>query len=245
MSDIQRYVSNELTHFVGRGKNEEEQYGLLVNKIMKTGWLLHPPHDLNQKSGYEVRFDTLISKNELVNPRIICFCGISVGDLSIHMAKYGRFGLSFRKAFLIEKGANPVHYIAKNSTIESLLTAKTNRADFYDQKMGNYLRSLIMLAENLKPKNQDSVTSESAPLAMYLQSISFFLMEEVFSFIKFFDDSKSEDDPDNYYMEREWRIMKHVNFRIEDIYRVILPESFVNRFRKDVPDFNGQITFVE
>lgn len=245
MSDIQRYVSDELTHFVGRSKTEEEQYGLLVNKIIKAGWLMHPPHDLNQKSGYEVRFDALISKNELVNPRIICFCDIPVGDLSIHMAKYGRFALSFRKAFLIEKGANPVHYIAKNSTIESLLTAKTKRADFYDQMMGNSLRSLIMLAESLKPKNQDPVTSESAPLAMYLQGISFFLLEEVFSFIKFFDDSKSENDPDNYYMEREWRVMKHVNFGIEDVYRVILPESFVNRFRKDVPDFNGQIMFAE
>ena len=250
MPGIQRYVSHELTHFVGRGKTEEEQYDLLVNKIIKAGWLMHPPYDLKEKAGWEVRFDALISKNELVNPRMICFCDIPVGDLSIHMEKYSRFALSFRKAFLIEKGANPVHYIAKNSTIVGSLQARTTRAEFYDQKTGNLLRSLHMLAFSLMPKPPDGtgkihVTSEEAPLAMHLQDIASFLEEEVFSLIKFFDDSKSEDDPENYYMEREWRIMGHVNFLIEDVYRVILPESFVKRFRKDVADFNGQVTFAE
>jgi len=63
MLEIQRYVSHELTHFVGRGKTEEDQYDLLVNKIIKTGWLMHPPYDIKQKAGWEVRFDALISKD--------------------------------------------------------------------------------------------------------------------------------------------------------------------------------------
>ena len=32
------YVSRELTHFVGRGRREEEQYELLL-KIVRSGWL--------------------------------------------------------------------------------------------------------------------------------------------------------------------------------------------------------------
>ena len=31
MEQGQRYISRELSHFVGRGKAEEEQYDLLVN----------------------------------------------------------------------------------------------------------------------------------------------------------------------------------------------------------------------
>jgi hypothetical protein len=33
----QRYVSNELTHFIGRGRTENQQYDLLVNQILKPG----------------------------------------------------------------------------------------------------------------------------------------------------------------------------------------------------------------
>jgi hypothetical protein len=42
MPPVQRYVSSELTHFVGRGKPEEDQYAILV-QVLQSGWLLHPP----------------------------------------------------------------------------------------------------------------------------------------------------------------------------------------------------------
>ncbi len=40
----QRYVSPELTHFVGkRLSSEDQQYSLLVNDILKGGCLKFPP----------------------------------------------------------------------------------------------------------------------------------------------------------------------------------------------------------
>lgn len=72
-----------------------------------------------------------------------------------------------------------------------------------------------------------------------------FLDFYVFSFIKFFDDAKSDDDPENYYMEREWRMHGNLNFALENIHRIILPMSFAKRFREDIPDYFGQITFVD
>jgi hypothetical protein len=39
MSPSQLYVSTELSHFVGKGKTENEQYELLVEKILKPGWV--------------------------------------------------------------------------------------------------------------------------------------------------------------------------------------------------------------
>ena len=44
----QRYVSPELTHFLGKGLSEDHQYSLLVNDILKAGWLVHPPIDGRQ-----------------------------------------------------------------------------------------------------------------------------------------------------------------------------------------------------
>ena len=42
----QGYVSSELCHFVGgKSKDPEVEYDLLVNKILKAGWLTHAPHD--------------------------------------------------------------------------------------------------------------------------------------------------------------------------------------------------------
>jgi len=41
--DNQRYISRELTHFVGRGLPLEEQYGTFI-KILSSGWITHPPH---------------------------------------------------------------------------------------------------------------------------------------------------------------------------------------------------------
>jgi hypothetical protein len=42
MADVQRYVSSELSHFVGKGKSEEDQYRLLL-EILRTGLLMHKP----------------------------------------------------------------------------------------------------------------------------------------------------------------------------------------------------------
>ena len=78
-----------------------------------------------------------------------------------------------------------------------------------------------------------------------VQRLHYFLLNEVFSHIKFFDHTLSEDHNDNYYFEREWRILGNLYFRLGDIQRVIIPESFAKKFRKDYPDYYGQISFVD
>ena len=118
----QRYVSPELTHFVGRRLSEDQQYSLLGNDILKAGWLMHPPIDGRQPNEV-LRGSPLVGgsrtpdvdNTEAAYSQVICFCDIPVTDLEIHMTKYSRFGLSFLKPFLVDKGANPVLYVASNS----------------------------------------------------------------------------------------------------------------------------------
>ena len=115
----QRYVSPELTHFVGKDLTEDAQYSVLINHILKAGWLKHDPTNPTPsevlKSRQLVGGGPPHGDTEAMYSQVVCFCDIPVTDLQLHMNKYSRFGLSFLKPFLIAKGANPVLYVANNS----------------------------------------------------------------------------------------------------------------------------------
>ena len=76
VANMQRYVSKELTHFVGKSlKSDEDRYNLLV-KIIRNGWLTYPPHIEDTHHTVKVDLISRISDNEMYNPEIICFCDI-------------------------------------------------------------------------------------------------------------------------------------------------------------------------
>jgi hypothetical protein len=70
------------------------------------------------------------------------------------------------------------------------------------------------------------------------------LMYHVFLFMKFFDETKAEDDPENYYMEREWRVTGDVPFELTHVKRVVIPGEYSERFHRDVPDYHQQVSFI-
>jgi Putative abortive phage resistance protein AbiGi, antitoxin len=119
MKHTQRYVSNELSHFVGKGQTDEVRYDILVNKILKTGWLTYPPHDISRPRSLSLDFSSLISDDKALKYEVVCFCDIPDSDLGIHVNKYSKFGLAFKKGFLIAKGACPVFYVANESAVSA------------------------------------------------------------------------------------------------------------------------------
>src|SRR5215216_2477466 len=129
----QRYVSPELTHFVGRRLSEDQQYSLLGNDILKAGWLVHPPIDGRQPNEV-LRGSPLVGgsrtpdvdNTEAAYSQVICFCDIPVTDLEIHMTKYSRFGLSFLKPFLVDKGLTP--FCMSLATLQRCLSDCPSRA---------------------------------------------------------------------------------------------------------------------
>ena len=94
MAKIQRYVSKELTHFIGRNLNEAKQYDLLI-EILRSGWLTHPPHNPNISGNLSI--NSSANLQEMYSPQVVCFCDIPVDDIDIHMSKGSRFGISFSK----------------------------------------------------------------------------------------------------------------------------------------------------
>ena len=261
----QGYISKELTHFLGRAlPSNEDRYALLL-KILREGWLTHPPHDLTFSGNLGVNPRVRFSSNEMYSPQVVCFCDIPVDDLDIHVLKYGPFGIAFPKATLIERGANPVFYVANPSRIHSpfhadLITAimrdpanfdydrlhesldqTIERGAAFDRGVPEWHRMVELLRNLLM---QTSKTPGVPHEAQELHGLTLFLEFQVFSFIKCFDPGLDDSHHENFYMEREWRVVGNVEFNLADISRVLLPEEFGHRLSTDIPEYAGQVDFL-
>lgn len=262
---LQRYVSDELTHFVGRDLMEDMsdderdaregrlydrlvtilRDGQLVTGGKKTGVNADPSIG---KEGITVEHVVTYvvgarSLTTMFEPSVVCFCDIPVGDVGIHMAKYSPFGLAFSRDFLLERGANPVLYLAEDAKVDQGQTF----GELFVEEMNH---ALDLLSELQLAKRQ----SEGAPPYPDLQGLPKrvsdgamrahqFLMIHAFSLVKGFRGDSADEDPENYYMEREWRRYGDLEFALDDVCRIYLPQRFAKRLREDLPDYYGQVTF--
>jgi len=266
----QRYVSRELSHFVGRGYSEPDQYSLLV-KILQSGWLTYSPDSPNESLGeILIRPNAKISENELYNPGMVCLCDIPIQDLAIHIRKYSPFGLAFSKAFVIKSGGTPVYYLPRQAKvrtrkrlsservdqlakknlnpermsieIEDQDWALTTKADYFDKMLEKYHEALRLFSDLI---NQSPNHPRKLDHHYDLDDLRLFLDFHVFSYVKFFDHNLPEYDIENYYFEREWRIINSLKFELEDVIRVLIPKKYAKHFRQDCPNYFGQITFID
>jgi hypothetical protein len=230
MARIQRYVSDRLTHFVGRGKTQEEQYQLLL-KVIRGGKLMHPPFDDSRCGNTLIKPLSALSTNDMVVPECVCFCDIPLEDLPIHMGKYSRFGIAFSKDFVASNGGNPVFYVACGSTVPR---GAGYRAPWFDQAVGIWDERILPVINNLR---NDVLTPEDRNAFMR------FLYRDVFGHMKFFNHALPDHARENYYMEREWRVVGHLPFSLDDILTVIFPRDCARRFRTDCPNYVGEVVF--
>ncbi|MCB2291887.1 hypothetical protein LGK97_19500 [Clostridium sp. CS001] len=229
MGKIQNYVSDELTHFVGRGLDEKQQFTLLV-EIIKSGILKTKNWPDNLITSQDMDMSKSISDNELYISYMVCFCDIPISDMDIHMKKYSSFGISFKKKFIAGKGATPVHYIDKSSTMQS--ESWSEMFDTYSKKINKFFND-----EYTRKGRQREELNE-------IINMRFFIDQYLMSYLKFFDSSKDDEDIDNYYMEREWRSLMKIDFKLNDIYRLILPSKYLNKFMLEFPKYKGHVTTI-
>lgn len=255
----QRYVSSELTHFVGRGLDEEQQYQLFL-KILNEGWVTHPPHKTNISGNLSVNTSSKMSSNEMYSPEIVCFCDIPIADLGIHVGKYSPFALSFSKDFIVQQGGCPVFYLPKQARVHAhhkelspeekmrlfqeggvdALYENIGKGQYFDRMTQEY-SALMKMFRSMIMKNSQSQVPEEHRRLMELES---FISFHIFSYIKFYDHSCEEDHDDNYYLEREWRVIGNVKFDLNDIETVFMPKRYSQRFRADFPSYESQVIFV-
>lgn len=261
----QRYISNELVHFVGRGKTVDEQFQLLVH-IINDGWILHYPFIPGVSGNLTVSAGAKISENQMYSPEITCFADIPPDDLALHMEKYSHMGLSFSKNFIADAGGSPVHYIPKNSAVKTgkprpiqdfaqyrkanydfftalhMVNETIPKGEYFDKMLQEYR---MLFSEMHKVIMENSKTPGVPPITARLMELQKFLDFHIFSYLKFFDHKKTDNDADNYYFEREWRVVGHVKFSLSDIKTVYIPSEYSERFRKNFPEYFGQVIFTD
>jgi hypothetical protein len=293
MEANQRYVSDELSHFVGKALKEEDQYDLLVKKILKSGWLTYgPKHDPSLPRECGLDFSKPISKDEAIAYQVVCFCDIPVADIAIHTEKYSKFGLAFKKEFLIDAGACPVFYVSNESPVpatslinpydfsdrinEARLAGRVDRSLYFDTSVrgifdlfaafdalcrkdkDRYLKGGLLSVSECKKRlgallglSEAQITSTELALKDNAQAtatigiVMDFLLNYVLSFVKCFDAKRSILDSSNYYMEREWRVPGNVHFQLDDVLRVFFPKKYAKKFRDDLPEYAGQVNFID
>lgn len=249
--DIQRYVSPDLTHFVGRGRKPlHEQYRLL-KKILREGTLRAPgPKRIKREAsivGLDKRYwlerksAARLSDNGAYRGSFVCFCDIPLSDLGLHIWKYGRFGLAFSKAFLLELGATPVMYVPTRGRPAILPWWNYGRG-----RVASNAASFDAFWKHYKELDEAAAKqSGGARLSVSIRRVTEFLDSHVLSHLKFFDPFVSDWEKENFYMEREWRISGDVTFDLQDVRRVIITEGCAGRFRRDFPKYSGEVMMAD
>ena len=253
----QEYVSEELTHFIGRSlASQDEQFKLLVH-ILRSRWL-QASYRMEFGAGSYLRGDSSkqLSSNEAVRAATVCFCDIPVPSLDIHMRKYSQFGLAFSKRYLVRRGVSPVFYVAANAAPPPTpgIGPRSLGATFDELYKDLYtvMNQMNELVNQMSGRAGQRVTFKLSPPGTPLQlqvlgKLNAFagdLDKLLFAHLKFFDGTLPEEHIDNYYMEREWRKIDGLSFQWENITAVILPKRFVRLLREHLPEFQWPIRTV-
>ncbi len=237
----------------------------LFSKILRGGWITHPPHNPNINGNLRINSDVSISANEMYSPEITCFADIPTSELSLHMEKYSSIGLSFSKEFIAGAGGVPVHYLpieanvkrSKNLTPEEIqkmiddygpeslvemMDETVPKGQHFDEMLKEYHDLFAIFRRLERAYNPNPGVSEVSKRITELQKFFDF---HIFSFFKFFDHRKIDDDPDNFYFEREWRIVGNLQFTAEDVKTVFFPSFYASVFRDKFPQYAGQVIFTD
>ncbi|MBA7526899.1 hypothetical protein ES705_19070 [subsurface metagenome] len=252
MEYTQRYISNILTHFLGRDLISEDMQFNLLKKILKEGWLTHPPHNPNISGNLQFKLEGDVDLDDMFSPQMICFADIPLNDLKLQMEKYSKFGVCFLKDFLIKKGANPVFYLAKNSEIITdcnvifqdnktiVQNMTSNRKIFFEDNIKNMFKYFERLHDIFLQKPEAfGISNEFSKI----HKIKMFLSFHIFGYMKAWNHDNNEEDPENYYFEREWRIIGNLKFQLGDVVRIVLPRKYAKLFREEFKNYNGEIIF--
>jgi len=234
------YVSGELFHLVGYSHPEEhgKNYQTL-KQILSDQWISYWPHtkDWGEHS-VKINWDADMVKGEFLIPNITCFADIPFDCLEIHGRKYGQFGLSLDRSYLVYHDARPVIYVPylpNDSPSISGLTLVTH--------LKNTFKGFEKLVVDPIPEQPDVyLASEPKTAEQAIWATSSIFLMQFLAFVKPFNATLALEDLENYYMEREWRRFGNLKLQQNCLRRIVVQPDFYETAKRDFPEFKDLLS---
>ena len=221
------YTSDQLFHFVGyKRPNENAENFNTLCKVLSDCCVSHEPHgNLPGTFRYTLDIGKSLLNEELIVPTVTCFADIPPASLGNHVRKYGRFGLGFSREFLVFHGARPVTYIPLragdwqgiygSSMIRDIEAIYKGFAALYENRLANVEKPLSRRLGVIPTTEEET-----------LQGLKSMIEMDFLAFLKPFNSELSPSDPENYYMEREWRKFANLRFSFSDVLTVYVARGY-------------------
>lgn len=239
-----RYISPELFHFFGSSApHDNERNYALLKTVLSVGCVSHPPHDVGWGTvSYSLDLSKSLAREEMLVPTVTCYCDIPYEQLGPHMSKYGQFGLSFSRHHLTQVGARPVIYVpCRPDDWKGVFTGHTLLRELKATFEG--VREQRAALELSTEQQSKSITLGQVATSTFeaLAKAEHTLALRVLAFVKPYESTLDEADPNYYYSEREWRKLGNLVFEPSEVLRVVVSPSFVQRAIDELPDFADRI----
>jgi len=235
------YTSEELFHFVGHTTpNDDENNYKNLGLILKSRCISHYPHDGSWgTASYLANFDNSLETEELIVPSITCYADIPSNSLSIHVNKYGKFGLGLPRNLLIQFGARPVTYIPMRSDDWRSNHGLTLLRDI-EATVKGFNQHIVKknTVQQSKPRSLGKIPDTTQETITCLESM---IYKDFLAFIKPFNSELADDDPNNFYMEREWRKYGNMKFEPVNLTKIFVAKGYKERVETDYPEYKNTV----
>jgi hypothetical protein len=230
-----KHFSDELYHFVGSGhpKTRDANYKILQSvlrqrQIRRMSWLGDP-------NVVGIIFDPAksLKVGELMLSNTICFCDMRPSELKIHIAKYGEFGLGFHRGFLMRLGCRPMMYVPH--LLDDFLSI--HGATLTRNILKRYTAARTALKKELANRSSPDLVSCADETIEAFDALLDVFQRDFMPFFKTYDAHLSEDDTQNFFMEREWRRFCALNFEPEQVASILVAPGFADRVKTDFPEY--------
>ncbi len=187
-----KVISDNLIHFLGKGKSPEEQLEIFKS-IITDGLRLKKT---------EIKFGNSGS----IHNSIVCFTDIPLSLCDDHTENYGKFGIGFKKSSIKRDGGHPARYFIDSFPNDNY------KNDFRWSMQNNLVKQIgmILKLDNLKNTelfdNKGNKVLEKDFLDEWLTT-----QKTVLSFEQktreLGPEKDKNEDGDKYFKEREWRLI--------------------------------------
>lgn len=141
---------------------------------------------------------------------VACACDIPFADLRIHIKRYGKCGIAFKREAAINHGGfNPVLYLHKQSPAF--------------KKQESYVRELEALVLRENPAYE--------PLQNFMTLLGSYCKPTDLLSAAEDDPQKDQSQENNFYYEREWRTAWDWKFEDSSIAAIMIPTAMFSDFR--------------